>query len=353
MKTKTLAVLGFILIVVSIISCGTKSPTVAITPSIRPTQTIAPAALTFLNNALDLIQEYSYYRKNVDWSALRLASYQLASGAITPAQTYAAINLVFYTLGDTHGGINRPYIPVSTDMPTPIPNFLPSVGKLLEDRLGYILVPSSGFDDTNVANGYVASMQGEIRRIDQSHPCGWIVDLRGNAGGWYSPMEVGIGPILGEGQLGGSVDSDGNITYFTYLDGIARWGNEIEFEFGSPYHLLESNPPVAVLTDGGTDSAAEALAIVFRGRPDTRSFGQPTGGHNPGTGKVITLDDGGILWITTALAVDRTGKIYPEAPIQPEEVVPLPNDGSVPQVAEDWLLSNPACNQTHIITPSP
>ena len=103
MNTKNSCSHGCILIVVSVISCGTKSPTVAITPSIQPTQTIAPTALTSLNNALDLIQEYSYYRKNVDWNAIRNASYQLASGAETPLQTYAAINLVFYTLGDTHG----------------------------------------------------------------------------------------------------------------------------------------------------------------------------------------------------------------------------------------------------------
>lgn len=353
LKTKILAVISLIIIIFAAIGCGFNSSTITITPSLLPTKTINPTAFTYLNHALDLIQEYSYYRKTADWNAIRLASYHLASGANTPAQTYASINLVFYTLGDTHGGINKPYIPVTTDMPTPIPSFLPSVGKLLDDRLGYILVPSSGFDDTTVANGYIASMQGEIRRIDQSHPCGWIVDLRGNPGGWYSPMEVGIGPILGEGRLGGSVDADGNVTYLTYLDGIARWGNEIQFEFGSPYHLIESNPPVAILTGGDTSSAAEALTVAFRGRPDTRNFGQPTGGQNPGTGKVFTLDDGGILWITTALTVDRNGKIYPEVPIQPDEIVTLPNDGSVPKVAKDWLLSRPACTEIHIITPSP
>jgi len=353
MKTKTLAVFGVVLIMVSIISCGTRSPSVTITPSIQPTQTIAPAALTYLNNALDLIQEYSYYRKNVDWNAIRNASYQLASGAETPLQTYAAINLVFHTLGDTHGGIKQPYIPVSTDMSSPIPSFLPSVGKLLDNHLGYILVPNSGFSDDTVANGYVASMQGEIRRIDQSHPCGWIVDLRGNAGGWYSPMEVGIGPILGEVQLGGAVDADGNVTYGTYQDGIALWGNYKSFVFSSPYHLLESNPPVAILTDGGTSSAAELLTIAFRGRPDTRSFGQPTGGQNPGEVKIFTLEDSGILRITSKLLVDRTGKIYPMAPIQPDQIVTLPIDGSVTQAAEDWLLNQPSCTQTQTITPSP
>ncbi len=192
-----------------------------------------------------------------------------------------------------------------------------------------------------------------FRRIDQFHPCGWIVDLRGNAGGWFSAMEAGIGPILGEGRLGGTVDADGNVTYTTYQNGIVQWGNYISFEFSTPYHLLKSDPPAVVLTDGGTSSAAEDLTIAFHDRPDTRSFGQPTGGQNPGVGKIFTLEDGGILWITNSLEVDRTGKIYPMKPIQPDEIVTLPVDGSVPQTAEDWLLNQPACTQTHVITPSP
>jgi len=345
--------MSVIIVIVFLVGCGINFSNRPMTPSPRPTQTIAPIGLTYLNNALDLIQEYSYYRKNVDWKALRTGAYQLASGASTSAQTYAAINLVFHELGDTHGGINRPYIPVSNDMPTPIPSFLPSVGKLLDGHLGYILVPNSGFSDTTVASGYVASMQGEIKKIDQLHPCGWIVDLRGNPGGWFSAMEVGIGPILGDGRVGGTIDADGNVTYSTYQNGIVRWGNDITFEFSSPYHLLESNPPVAVLTDGGTSSAAEDLTIAFHGRPDTRSFGQPTGGQNPGIGKVFTLEDGGILWITNSLSVDRAGKIYPMTPIQPDEVITLPPDGSVPEAAEYWLLSQPACAITNIFTPTP
>jgi carboxyl-terminal processing protease len=383
MKTKILAITVIILFWVSGTGCSIKTspmkptptnapsptrtpaptnthiPTNTPYPSSTPTppkQTITPDALAYLNHTLDLIQEYSYYRKIVDWTAIRNAAYDLADGANTPTRTYAAINLVFKEIGDTHGGITLPYTPGGVqNTPGGVQSsyFEPTVGKLLEERLGYILVPNSNFSDDAVADQYVASIQGEIKKIDQFHPCGWIVDLRGNPGGWYSPMEVGIGPILGEGVLGGPIDADGKITYLTYQDGIGRLGNEVEFVAALPYHLVEPDPPVAVLTDGGTDSAAEALTVAFRGRPDTRSFGQPTGGHNPGVGKVITLEDGGILWITTQLETDRTGKIYPEAPIQPDEVVSLPSDKSVPKVAKDWLLSQPACNIPHSITPSP
>lgn len=334
----------------------TNTPYPSSTPTPRPTQTITPDALAYLNHALDLIQEYSYYRKTVDWTAIRNEAYELADGANTPTRTYAAINLVFQEIGDTHGGITLPYTPGGAqNAPGGAQSsyFEPSVGKLLEGRLGYILVPGFNITDETVADKYVASMQGEIKKVDQFHPCGWIVDLRGNYGGWYSPMEVGIGPVLGEGVLGGPIDADGKITYLTYQDGIGRLGDEVEFAVALPYHLVEPDPPVAVLTDGGTDSAAELVTMVFRGRSDTRSFGQPTGGHNPGLGKVITLEDGGILWITTQLLTDRTGKIYPEAPIQPDEVVPLHTDKRVPQAAIDWLLNQPACNTAQGITPSP
>jgi carboxyl-terminal processing protease len=334
----------------------TNTPYPSSTPTPRPTQTMTPDALAYLNHALDLIQEYSYYRKTVDWIAIRNEAYDLADGANTPTRTYAAINFVFQEIGDSHGGITLPYSPggaQNTPGDTQSMYFKPADGKLLEGHLGYITVPSFNLPEETIASKYVAGMQGEIRKVDQFHPCGWIVDLRGNYGGWYSPMEVGIGPILGEGVLGGPIDADGKITYMTYQDGIGRLGDEIEFAIASPYHLVEPDPPVAVLTDGGTSSAAEAVTMVFRGRPDTRSFGQPTSGHNPGMGKVITLEDGGILWITTQLMTDRTGKIYPEAPIQPDEVVPLHIDKSVPQAAMDWLLSQPACNPPQGITPSP
>src|SRR5271157_1213319 len=347
---KYLAILTTLLLVAFLSDCRIAPPVSTITPSPRPTQTIASDALTYLNNALDLIQEYSYYRKKVDWPAIRNEAYYIASGATTPAQTYGAINLVFPLIGDTHGRLTQPFIPVG--VPTPYPSFEPTLGKLIEGHLGYILVPETGYLDSTTADQYIASMQGAIKKIDQSHPCGWIVDLRGNPGGWYSPMEVGIGPILGDGNIGGTIDADGKITPLTYSDGVGKFGNEIEYVVHSPYVLIEHNPPVAVLTDGGTSSAAELLTVVFRGRPDTLSFGQPTGGHNPGEGKVLTLSDGGTLWITTELSVDRTGKIYPEAPIQPDEVVPL-IDGSIPQVALDWLHNQPACSIQHEVTPSP
>jgi C-terminal processing protease CtpA/Prc len=65
------------------------------------------------------------------------------------------------------------------------------------------------------------------------------------------------------------------MSYSTYQDCIGRFGDEVELAIASPYHLVEPNPPVAVLTDSDTDSAAEVLTIAFCGWPDTRSFGRP------------------------------------------------------------------------------
>ncbi|MGV9658891.1 S41 family peptidase [Streptomyces koyangensis] len=58
-------------------------------------------------------------------------------------------------------------------------------------------------------------------------------------------------------------------------------------------------PPVAVLTGPRTASAGEAVAIAFRERPDTRTFGDPTSGV-PTANAPYPLSDGALVVLTTA-----------------------------------------------------
>jgi carboxyl-terminal processing protease len=51
---------------------------------------------------------------------------------------------------------------------------------------------------------------------------------------------------------------------------------------GTPVHLTVA-PPVAVLVDRDTGSSGEGIAIDFRGRPETRFFGELTYGAATGT----------------------------------------------------------------------
>ena len=76
---------------------------------------------------------------------------------------------------------------------------------------------------------------------------------------------------------------------------------------------------MAVITDGATASAGEAVAIAFRGRSGTRSFGTPTCGLTT-SNTPFALSDGSTLWLATSFDADRTRRIY-DGPIAPDEIV--------------------------------
>jgi carboxyl-terminal processing protease len=63
--------------------------------------------------------------------------------------------------------------------------------------------------------------------------------------------------------------------------------------------------------------------MAFRGRPATRSFGEPTAGVPTGNGQFV-LPDGAQLYLTGGIGVDRAGPTH-ETRIRPDQ-----------PVASDW-----------------
>jgi hypothetical protein len=88
-----------------------------------------------------------------------------------------------------------------------------------------------------------------------------------------------------------------------------------------PGLLALTSPPV--LTSRLTGSSGEGVVMAFRGRPDSRSFGEPTAGVPTGNAG-YPLSDRAELYLTEGIGVDRTGATY-QARIQPD-----------PPVATDW-----------------
>jgi hypothetical protein len=64
-----------------------------------------------------------------------------------------------------------------------------------------------------------------------------------------------------------------------------------------------------VLTDASVEGAGEIVAVAFRGRADTRSFGAPTCGVATGI-EFHVLDYAHTLGIASARLADRTGVQY-------------------------------------------
>lgn len=318
----------------------------AIAPlSSTPTPTLSPQARAYLTQALDDMQQHSVNRKKINWTALRQEAFAEANHAKTPADTYSAIVLALSHLGDHHSFFVEPQAAAQPSAGGTTSDLEP-LGQLLAHSIGYLDLP--GFLGVGqAANQYVQFAQDAIRRVDQTGTCGWIVDLRNNTGGNMWPMLAGVGPILGDGVAGWFVDPDGVKQAWGYSGGQAQQAGSMIISAESPYHLKHSLPPVAVLTSRYTASSGEAITVAFRGRPSTRSFGQPTAGV-PTANRAYTLSDGAIMQITVALDADRTGQTY-DSSISPDQAVSsLPRlqpraDDQVAQAALTWLHTQGSC----------
>jgi C-terminal processing protease CtpA/Prc len=210
--------------------------------------------------------------------------------------------------------------------------------------IGYLALPGNG--SNSMLGQYASYAQQVIRQIDQQGTCGWIVDLRDNGGGNSWPMLAGVGPILGEG-LAGFFLRDGQTIPWGYRSGAAWLGDEVIQRVAQPYELRRPDPPVAILTNRYTVSAAEATEIAFGGRPATRRFGQPTAGA-PNAPIRTQLSDGAVLQVAHTKEADRTGHVY-DGPIAPDQLIAvdqqLVGTDRDPTVlaASAWLRSQPGC----------
>jgi len=308
----------------------------------RPASEPSAEARAYLDAALDLMQQYSINREQVDWDALRRKARSRVYGAHTAADTYRAIQYALRDLGDGHSFLMTPEQVAQMQAGTLNAAVPKPSGKLVEGRIGYVSLPAFA-GQGQAATEYATAVQQIIRDLDAGTPCGWIVDLRENVGGSMWPMLSGIGPLLGEGVAGMFVAPGGAETTWSYRDGQALEGDEVQTVVKGDAYRLDPPPPVAVLTGPSTSSSGEAIAVAFRGRPAARSFGQPTQGLSTANREFI-LSDGAWLLLTVSRFADRTGQVYGSM-IAPDEIVPQQagQDDATLQAGVDWLLAQPAC----------
>jgi len=231
----------------------------------------------------------------------------------------------------------------SDELPIPPSGRLISMDKV---NLGYIEIPSTRGDWTL----YPTLAQQVIRKADQPKACGWIIDLRRTSGGDIWSYIAALGPILGEGEVGGFIYRDDMHEPWKYEDGKVYWGKQERDESlveGAIYKLKNPTPPVALLTSHATMAAGELAVVTFQGRPNVRIFGESTDG-SPFLVFHTNLSDGAFLGISGAFSVDRTGRMY-DGPIEPNTVVIThwslfgTDHDPVIVAAQNWLLGQPAC----------
>jgi C-terminal processing protease CtpA/Prc len=183
---------------------------------------------------------------------------------------------------------------------------------------------------------FADTLQGLIRALDRPGLKGWVLDLRGNMGGNCWPMLAGIGPILGSGVCG-YFGADADRSDWSIAEGRSLMDDSVQCAVSrTPYALLAPDPRVAVITGPSTASSGEVVAVAFRARPGTRSFGAPTAGYST-TNTNFELSDGAMLFLATSVYVDRAMKAY-GAELQPDELISVSKEGDAPlERAVQWL----------------
>jgi len=291
----------------------------------------APEAREYLEHALRIMEAEALHRHRVDWADIRETAYRTAAGAHHPRDTYGAIAGALRALGDNHSR----FIPPASEQPAEVrammdarPRPEPETRRVHE-RVGYVAVP--GFSGPD-AEQFTSSVLDGVFEVDGPEVCGWIVDVRGNTGGNMWPMLAGLSPILGDDRSGFFVTPD---------SGWVEW--VIDHGVRAGRRLVRDHAAVAVLHDGATVSSGEAVVVAFRGRPQTRSFGQRTGGLSTAN-RTVAMPDGASMMLTVAVFADRERNLYGAA-IPPDHVIEAEStEQAVLAPAIDWLLDQPACS---------
>ena len=148
------------------------------------------------------------------------------------------------------------------------------------------------------------------------------------------PMIAGVGPVLGEGTAGAFIDPDGGATLWGYANGASNSSGTPVVQVPQPYRLMRINPRMAALTNCYVERSGEASVIAFRGRPNTRSFGMPTGGISTAN-RNTQLSDGAWLYLTVSVMADRNLNRYGDA-VVPDEVINSPSQAALRAI--EWLL---------------
>ena len=222
-------------------------------------------------------------------------------------------------------------------------------GRRLETNfgaVGYLEIPY----DTGSHRSYPGVVQQLMRKIDRKPVCGWIIDLRRTMGGDIWSYLAAVGPILGEGDVGGFLYLDRTRELWTYRDGQVFWDGERRgesFVEGGIYQPKRAASPVALLIGHGTIAAGELVVVAFQGYPNVRTFGETTGGA-PRLILHTELSDGTTIFVSGALAIDRDGDAYvgsmwPAEKVKTDWTQFGTDQDPVLNAARDWLQTQPEC----------
>jgi C-terminal processing protease CtpA/Prc len=270
-----------------------------------------------LDEAFVLMQRNYYRKEYINWDTLRAAAKQKLQSRSFCNDAYETINWCFEQMREKHSFImptikaaeyNNDWVQLSESVP--ISKLVGTIkGEWLEDSIAYISIPWVSTTDEAICTKIADSIQQLIRHLDARVISKWIIDLRNNSGGNCWPMITGVGPLIGEGVCGYFVRNHERVA-ISYKNGASYQGKVLRCKTsGTPYQLKSSAINIVILTNNGTSSSGEIVALAFKGKENVRFAGEATAGYTTANA-TYNLSDKSMLVLTVCQEADRTGKIY-------------------------------------------
>lgn len=293
----------------------------------RGVDRVAPAvaAERLFDTAAALVHERAYYADRIDWynavAELRVA----ASKAGSTAQAHAQIRALLALLGDDRSVLMQ--AGTAQQLPRAAAAAIPAEVKLLAGDVGYVRMPPFSSADPQAQARFASDAAEQIAAQATTAREGWIVDLRGTAGGNPWPLLAALRPLLGSAVVGAARDRH---------EQLREWhaGDDVPGLAGGLGPDL-STARAAVLLDERTAGAGEAVAVAFHGRANTRSFGSSTAGQSSSMAE-FALPDGSRLALMVALNLDRHGNLLSPR-VEPDQ--PTTAGDAALAAARAWLTA--------------
>ncbi|MBK9338085.1 MAG: S41 family peptidase [Lewinellaceae bacterium] len=235
-----------------------------------------------LDSALVQAKSIALHRSTVSWEVVEGQIRQRAERAGNVLELRPAFTYLLEQLHDSHGRFFFQNKPVAWYHGTPEPHQQhidpkiwaaiqsgkhPFQAALLPNQTGYLRISGMPMGNNAQLAEPILAAVCSLQTAGAKH---WILDLRYNGGGNMYPMLAGLSAILGEGEVGGSMDADGNrFSIWEIKDGDVYYNTFLNADVENRCPV-DGFPKVAVLTSRYTVSSGEVVAVAFKGRPNTR-----------------------------------------------------------------------------------
>ncbi|WP_411811539.1 S41 family peptidase [Chryseobacterium scophthalmum] len=267
------------------------------------------------------------YKEDYDWKKLKTETFKNFETAKDFKSSLKEVKVLFEKIGADHSKVTyqgKSYGPsveilwesFSKQWMTKFATKPQFEAKVLDEKYGYILMPSISFNDFSSENVHKIAqpLYDKIAELKSNNKLeGWIVDLRFNTGGNSTPMLLALYDLLGDNMVWGTLGIDKKLINSTKLNkGVYDQGEKKSAYIKSKGELIDKSK-VAVLIGGLTASSGEVTALAFKGRANTIFIGEKTLGKTT-SNMVVTLPFDAIMPMSTGYDCDRNGNYYKQIP---------------------------------------